>query len=64
MQFMGNLAVSKLIYDLQKYFLCGCCTGSSEKLVNPIMPCKTDVNKLDIPQLVSNSIDGQAYAKF
>ena len=46
-RFMGNVAVSNLIYDLQKYFLCGGFTVSSEKLINHIVPCKTDVNKLD-----------------
>ena len=44
---MGNATVSNLIYDLQKYFLCGGCTVSSEKLIDHIVPCQTDVNKLD-----------------
>ena len=46
-RFMGNVTVSNLIYDLQKYFLCGGCRVSSEKLINHIVPCKTDINKLD-----------------
>ena len=44
--YMGIWA-SDLIYHLQKYFLCGSCTVSSEKLINHIVPCKTDVNKLE-----------------
>ena len=50
-QFMGNVTVSNLIYDLQKYFLCGGCTVSSEKFMNHIVRCKTDVNKLDTSPL-------------
>ena len=42
-----GISVSDLIYHLQKYFLCGSCTVSSEKLINHIVPCKTDVNQLD-----------------
>ena len=37
-RFMGNVTASNLIYDLQKYFLCGGCTVSSEKLINHIVP--------------------------
>ena len=44
--YMG-IWVSDLICDLQKYFLCGSCTVSSEKLIKHIVPCRTDVNKLD-----------------
>ena len=44
---MGNVTVSNLIYDLQKYFLCGGCIVSSENLINHRVPCKSDVNKLD-----------------
>ena len=44
---MGNVTVSNLIYNLQKYFSCGSCTVSSEKLINNTVPWKTDVNKLD-----------------
>ena len=62
--FMVNVTVSNLIYDLQKYFLCGGCTVSSEKVINHIVPCKTDVNKLDTSPVGFNSIDGQAYVKF
>ena len=31
----------------KKYFLCGICAVSSGKLVNHIIPYKTDVNKFD-----------------
>ena len=48
---MGNVTVSNLIYDLQKYFLCGGCTVSSEKFMNHILRYKTDVNKLDTSPL-------------
>ena len=44
---MANVTVSNLTYNLQKYFLCGGCTVSSEKLINHTVPWKTDVNKLD-----------------
>ena len=40
--YMGNITVSNLMYDLQKYFLYSCCTVSCKAIV----PCKTDVNKL------------------
>ena len=46
-QFMGKITVSNLIYDLQKYLLYVGCTVSSEKHINHIAPCKTDVNKSD-----------------
>ena len=46
-RFTGNVTVSNLIYALQKYFLCVGCTVSSEKLINHIVTCKTDINKLD-----------------
>ena len=44
---MVNVTVSNLIYDLQKYFLCGGCTVSSEKVINHIVSWKTGKNKLD-----------------
>ena len=44
---MGSVTVLNLICDLQKYFSCGGCTVLSEKLVNHIVPYKTDLNKLD-----------------
>ena len=46
-RFTVNVTVSNLIYDLHKYFLCGGCSVSSEKLINHIVSCKTDINKLD-----------------
>ena len=61
--FMGSVTVLNLIYDLQKQ-LCGDCTVSSEKLINHTVPCKTNLNKLDLHQLVSDSIDGKACLKF
>ena len=50
-----------MIYKKQLY---GGCTVSSEKLINHIVPCKTNLDKLDLHQLVSDSIDGQACLKF
>ena len=50
-----------MIYKKQ---LCGGCTVSSEKIINHTVPCKTNLNKLDLHPLVSDSIDGKACLKF
>ena len=50
-----------MIYKKQ---LCGGCTVSSEKLINHTVPCKTNLNKLDLHPLVSDSIDGKTCLKF
>ena len=50
-----------MIYKKQ---LCGGCTVSSEKLINHTVSCKTNLNKLDLHQLVSDSIDCKACLKF
>ena len=50
-----------MIYKKQ---LCGGCTVSSEKLINHTVPCKTNLNKLDLHPLVSDSIDGKLVWSF
>ena len=59
--FMGSVTILNLIYEKQ---LCGGCTVSSEKLINHTVSCKTNLNKLDLHPLVSDSIDGKACLKF